>query len=115
MYSCVKHQVGSEYALTENIFAKELFHSVIGPIVYSHGVYIHSGFSPPLYIYSEFGANFYTLVNLELQGQQRLFSSNVSNTTVVVCCVWWWTFKPDFPTENQHSLYLNLRHERAEK
>ena len=49
---------------------------MIGPIVYSHGVYIHSGFSP-LYIYSEFGANFYTLVNLELQGQQRLFSSTV--------------------------------------
>ena len=54
---------------------------MIGPIVYSHGVYIHSGFSPPLYIYSEFGANFYTLVNLELQGQQRLFSSTVVEAT----------------------------------
>ena len=43
-------------------------------------VYIHSGFSP-LYIYSEFGANFYTLVNLELQGQQRLFSSTVVEAT----------------------------------
>ena len=53
---------------------------MIGPIVYSHGVYIHSGFSP-LYIYSEFGANFYTLVNLELQGQQRLFSSTVVEAT----------------------------------
>ena len=93
---------------------------MIGPIVYSHGVYIHSGFSP-LYIYSEFGANFYTLVNLELQGQQRLFSSTVVEATsqipllLYAVCVWWWTFKPDFPTENQHSLYLNLRHERAEK
>lgn len=53
---------------------------MIVSIVYSHGVYIHSGFSP-LYIYSEFGANFYTLVNLELQGQQRLFSSTVVEAT----------------------------------
>ena len=44
-------------------------------------MYVHSGFSPPLYIYSEFGANFYTLVNLELQGQQRLFSSTVVEAT----------------------------------
>ena len=87
---------------------------MIGPIVYSHGVYIHSGFSP-LYIYSEFGANFYTLVNLELQGQQRLFSTVAEATSQILLLCVWWTFKPDFPTENQHSLYLNLRHERAEK